>query len=76
MTKIRFPWNNIFLITVALSSGILYYYSTGVAGFRLLVWIAPVPVLGCSLSKFPKLYVKQRATLVSQGRPYDWIKDD
>ena len=35
----------LFSIAATLASGALYYFSTGLTGFRPLVWIAPLPVL-------------------------------
>lgn len=35
----------LFSLAATLASGALYYFSTGLTGFRPLVWIAPLPIL-------------------------------
>jgi len=41
--------NGMILVLATVTSGILYFFSTGLDGFRALVWIAPLPVLLVSM---------------------------
>ena len=41
--------NGLLLVLAAVASGALYFFSTGLDGFRPLVWIAPLPILHVSM---------------------------